>query len=72
MENSVALPDMNKETAGGMVTSAWKCPVFKVSGVFSSNMVLQRDEPITVWGFSDAPGTKVRPYSSPISAKGTE
>lgn len=59
MENSVALPDMNKETAGGKAASAWKCPVFKVSGVFSSDMVLQRDEPITVWGFSDAPGTKV-------------
>ncbi|MBQ1258087.1 MAG: hypothetical protein IIX93_12560 [Clostridia bacterium] len=59
MSNTVALPDMNKETSGGKAASAWKCPVFKVSGVFSSNMVLQRDEPIMVWGFSDAPGTKV-------------
>ncbi len=60
MSNTVALPDMNKETAGGKVASAWECPVFKVSGVFSSNMVLQRDEPILIWGFSDAPGTRIK------------
>ena len=59
MAGTVALPDYTKFAAGGKISSAWECPVFKVSGVFSSNMVLQRDEPILVWGFSDAPGTKV-------------
>lgn len=59
MSNTVALPDMNQSTQSGKAASAWQCPVFKVSGVFSSNMVLQRDEPILIWGFSDAPGTKV-------------
>lgn len=59
MSNTVALPDMNKETTAGKISPAWKCPVFKVSGVFSSSMVLQRDEPILIWGFSDAPGAKV-------------
>ena len=59
MANTVALPNMNKETSAGKAASVWKCPAFKVSGVFSSNMVLQRDKPILIWGFSDAPGTKV-------------
>lgn len=59
MSNTVALPDMDKETTAGKIASAWECPDFKVSGVFSSNMVLQRDEPIMIWGFSCAPGTKV-------------
>ncbi len=34
-------------------------PSFKVSGIFSSNMVLQRDMPIEIWGFSDAEGSTV-------------
>ncbi|MBR3927414.1 MAG: hypothetical protein IKJ65_00270 [Clostridia bacterium] len=59
MANTVALPNMNKETSAGKAASVWKCPAFKVSGVFSSSMVLQRDEPILIWGFSNAPGTKV-------------
>ncbi len=40
-------------------TSDWTPPAFKVSGVFSSHMVLQRDEPVRVWGFSDTPGSRV-------------
>ncbi len=39
--------------------SDWAPPAFKVSGAFSSHMVLQRDEPIRVWGFSDTPGSRV-------------
>ena len=34
-------------------------PDFKVSGVFSSHMVLQRDVPIHIWGFSNTPGSTV-------------
>ncbi len=41
------------------VSTTWTPPAFKVSGVFSSHMVLQRDEPIRVWGFSDTPGSVV-------------
>lgn len=59
MANTVALPDMNRSTFSSGRNSSWVCPEFKVSGVFSSNMVLQRDEPILIWGFSDVPGTKV-------------
>lgn len=59
MANTVALPDMNRSTSSKGLNASWVCPEFKVSGVFSSNMVLQRDEPICIWGFSDTPGTKV-------------
>ena len=34
-------------------------PDFKVSGVFGSHMVLQRDMPIEVWGFSNQAGSTV-------------
>ena len=37
----------------------WVCPEFKVSGVFSSNMVLQREKPIKIWGFSTSVGGTV-------------
>jgi len=34
-------------------------PDFKVSGVFTSHMVLQRDNPIRIWGFSNTVGSTV-------------
>ncbi len=40
-------------------SATWTPPAFKVSGVFSSHMVLQRDEPICVWGFSDTPNSVI-------------
>ena len=33
--------------------------VLKVHGIFSSNMVIQRDKPITIWGWAQAGGAKV-------------
>ena len=59
-ENTVALPGRERKVDGGKINGGWKCPVFKASGIFSSHMVLQRDEPILVWGFSDAPGSVVK------------
>lgn len=62
MNNSTpALPTNEKKTTAASSDGEheWVCPAFKVSGVFSSHMVLQRDKPITVWGFSDTPGSQV-------------
>ncbi len=56
-QNEMALPSTNQTTATD--ASSWVCPVFRVAGIFSSHMVLQREEPIRVWGFSDTPGSRV-------------
>ncbi|MEC8556425.1 MAG: hypothetical protein VXZ82_15555 [Planctomycetota bacterium] len=37
----------------------WADETFKVHGIFRSNMVLQRDKPIRIWGFAK-PGDSVR------------
>ena len=59
-EHKVALPtnEANVETDESS-KEVWACPEFKVSGIFSSHMVLQREKPIKVWGFSAHIGTKV-------------
>jgi len=60
MSNSqMALPSMQSHAAAQSFPSTWVCPEFKVSGIFSSHMVLQRNKPIRVWGFSAAPGSVV-------------
>ncbi len=53
-----ALPTA-EETVATFEVAAWIPPDFKLSGIFSSHMVLQREEPIRVWGFSDTPGSRV-------------
>lgn len=58
MENAPALPT-DAVTTGSGKANAWVCPDFKVSGIFSSHMVLQREKPIRVWGFCNRPGTVV-------------
>ncbi len=57
-QNTPALPtDAPSEKV--MPPSAWICPEFKLSGIFGSHMVLQREEPIRIWGFSRVIGSRV-------------
>lgn len=58
METSTALPTNEKKITEKKENS-WQLPEFKVSGVFSSHMVLQRDKVIKVWGFSQSEGGAV-------------
>ena len=59
MQANAALP-----TSESKITEKTKyminVPEFKVSGVYSSHMVLQRDKEIRIFGFSDTNGSHVR------------
>ena len=55
---SVALPTNDKKVVE-KAENGWVCPEFKVSGAFSSHMVLQREKPVKIWGFSTSYGKKV-------------
>jgi len=55
MTMDVALPSTGEVVSGG-TQGQWQAPEFKVSGIFASHMVLQRDMPIHIRGFSDTPG----------------
>ena len=57
---SPALPTSEKKLANENIKNTWVCPEFKVSGVFSSHMVLQKEQPILIWGFSTAVGSTVK------------
>ena len=59
MENQMALPGQEQKEAQSVENALWTCPDFKVSGVFGSHMVLQRERPIRIWGFSDTPGALI-------------
>lgn len=59
MENKMALPGQEEKELQVTEAAGWKCPDFKVSGVFGSHMVLQRERPIRIWGFSNAPGSLI-------------
>jgi len=58
MENDkMALPGENKETK--IEEFKFTVPEFKVSGIFLSHMVIQRDKEINVWGFSSLEGNVI-------------
>lgn len=60
MESNVALPQSDNIIETDKTEKpSWQCPEFKVSGLFASHMVLQREKPIKIWGFSQKIGTKV-------------
>ena len=58
-KHKVALPTSDETETNESADSTWDCPEFKISGIFSSHMVLQREKPIKIWGFSTHVGTKV-------------
>ena len=58
-KHKVALPTSDETTTNESAESTWDCPEFKVSGIFSSHMVLQREKPIKIWGFSTKVGSKI-------------
>ena len=59
INDSVALPENGSIDTSEIKTNTWSSPEFKVSGIFASHMVLQREKPIKVWGFSQKVGTLV-------------
>ena len=58
MNNDIALPTTNENRSEKQEIQS-NLPIFKVSGVFSSHMVLQRNRIIKIWGFADTDGMKV-------------
>ena len=60
VQGGLALPTDNITEAADAARDPWQVPEWKVSGIFASHMVLQRDMPISVWGWCDHPGTVVR------------
>ena len=58
-KHKVALPTAESVEIEENKENAWVCPEFKLSGIFSSHMVLQREKQIRIWGFSTHIGSKV-------------
>lgn len=58
MSENVALPGAGSIKSES-VNASRQVPEFKLSGVFSSHMVLQRRRPIRIWGFSSREGQTV-------------
>lgn len=58
MSENAAMPTSEKNTAD-IKNESFKIPEFKVSGVFGSHMVLQRETVIKIFGFSDTNGSRV-------------
>ena len=70
-QSSVALPTNDKTVVTDASAGTFVCPDFKVSGAFSSHMVLQREKPIRVWGFSTAIGSTVAGHFMGETVKAT-
>ena len=59
LQDSIPVLPTDEKTTASDPAAPWVCPDFKVAGIFSSHMVLQRETPIKIWGFSQAVGSRV-------------
>ena len=61
MSSGVALPNASGEVVSinQNIVKKYEGPEFKLSGLFASHMVLQREKPIKIWGFSRQIGSGV-------------
>lgn len=55
----LALPTDAVTEAAAAARDPWVVPEWKVSGLFSSHMVLQRERPVSLWGWCSHPGASV-------------
>ncbi len=58
-ENAPAMPKNKVSEEFNAEKSIWTLPEWKISGLFSSHMVIQRNEPVKIWGWSTHFGAKV-------------
>lgn len=70
-KHKVELPKAEALENDGSVEKSWNCPEFKISGIFSSHMVLQKEKPIKVWGFSTHTGSCVAGHFMGETSKAT-
>ena len=54
VQGGLALPTDNITEAADAARDPWQVPEWKVSGIFASHMVLQREMAVPVWGTADA------------------
>ncbi|MBR5520237.1 MAG: hypothetical protein IKU55_05920 [Clostridia bacterium] len=61
MSSGVALPNASGNVVSNYSNAVKKYdgPAFKISGLFASHMVLQREKPVKIWGFSSQVGSSV-------------
>ena len=73
MQSGVALPNASGEVTAvnHIAVKKYDGPEFKLSGLFAPHMVLQREKPIKIWGFSRKIGSSVTGSFMGETAKAT-
>lgn len=70
-EDAPAMPEAGTVESAEQIVDPQPLPEWKVSGIFSSHMVLQRERPVTVWGWSTHIGAAVTGCWSGETVTGT-